>query len=192
LEDGVDQRRAPPHYPRVALNWDDLNELGVPPNIAQGVWNAMTRVGRTEGAGRLTVSAAVAETIAQSGLHIELETWTLAQLAEGRSHPEIPPSVFEEMLLRRREAELLIHSDILRDIVGNPYRRADLQPAWRTRDVTLIAQRMYDERCFDAMFVLSDALEETGCDTPMILEHCRGNGMHYRGCWLIDAILGHR
>jgi hypothetical protein len=38
--------------------------------------------------------------------------------------------------------------------------------------------------------VLSDALEEAGCDKEDILNHLRGPGPHVRGCWALDLLLG--
>jgi hypothetical protein len=37
--------------------------------------------------------------------------------------------------------------------------------------------------------VLSDALEEAGCDDA-ILSHLRSPGPHVRGCWAVDLCLG--
>jgi hypothetical protein len=37
---------------------------------------------------------------------------------------------------------------------------------------------------------LADALEDVGCDSADILTHCRGDGPHIRGCWVVDLILG--
>jgi hypothetical protein len=49
---------------------------------------------------------------------------------------------------------------------------------------------MYDFRDFAAMPILADALEEAGCDNPDILSHCRNPGVHVRGCWVVDLLLG--
>ena len=38
--------------------------------------------------------------------------------------------------------------------------------------------------------ILADALEDAGCDDAEVLAHCRGDGPHVRGCWLIDMLLG--
>jgi len=38
--------------------------------------------------------------------------------------------------------------------------------------------------------ILADALEETGLTNADILDHLRGPGPHYRGCWSVDLILG--
>lgn len=40
------------------------------------------------------------------------------------------------------------------------------------------------------MPLLADALEEAGCDDLEVLIHCREPKPHYRGCWLLDALLG--
>ena len=39
------------------------------------------------------------------------------------------------------------------------------------------------------MPILGDALEEAGCADADVLAHCRGNGPHARGCWLVDFLL---
>ncbi len=38
--------------------------------------------------------------------------------------------------------------------------------------------------------LLSDALEEAGCQEEAILRHLRASGQHYRGCWVVDLLLG--
>jgi hypothetical protein len=81
-------------------------------------------------------------------------------------------------------------SHVLRDLVGNPFRLMHLQPEWRTTDVQGLAQAVYEERAFDRLPVLGDALEEAGCDGAVILSHCREAGAHVRGCWVVDLLLG--
>jgi hypothetical protein len=49
---------------------------------------------------------------------------------------------------------------------------------------------MYDSRDFAAMPILADALQDAGCDHADILAHCRGDGPHVRGCWVVDLALG--
>ena len=83
---------------------------------------------------------------------------------------------------------------LIRDIFGNPFRPTPtIDPAWRTwNDATIakLAQRMYDSRDFAAMPILADALEEAGCTSGELLDHCRQPGEHVRGCWVVDLILG--
>lgn len=78
---------------------------------------------------------------------------------------------------------------LLRDVFGNPFRPITFSPDWRTDTVTLLARQMYDGRDFSAMPILADALEDAGCDSADILDHCRGDDTHVRGCWVCDLVL---
>jgi hypothetical protein len=62
--------------------------------------------------------------------------------------------------------------------------------SWNDGTVPKIAQAIYDERAFDRMPILADALEEAGCTDAEILNHCRQPGEHVRGCWVVDLLLG--
>jgi hypothetical protein len=83
---------------------------------------------------------------------------------------------------------------LLRDLFGPlPFHRVSLDPAWLTwNDGTVVkmAQVVYEERAFDRLPVLADALEEAGCTSRDILDHLRGPGPHVRGCWAVDLLLG--
>jgi hypothetical protein len=83
------------------------------------------------------------------------------------------------------------HAVMLRDIFGNPFRPVTLDPAWLTSDVLALARGIYDERAFDRMPILADALQDAGCNNDDVLNHCRdANAVHVRGCWLVDLLLG--
>jgi hypothetical protein len=87
-------------------------------------------------------------------------------------------------------------ADLLRDIVGTPFRppppvEADWR-AWNGGTVQRLAESIYGRRAFEEMGVLADALEEAGCHDGEILGHCRGPGPHARGCWVLDALLDKR
>ncbi len=82
---------------------------------------------------------------------------------------------------------------LLRDITGNPFRPVSLNAswlAWNDCTVQKLAQAIYDERAFDRLPILSDALEEAGCDNADILTHLRRPGPHARGCWAVDLLIG--
>src|SRR5262249_38247864 len=79
---------------------------------------------------------------------------------------------------------------LLRCIVGNPFRSFTLDSAWKTPAAVALARTAYEERRFDDMPFLADALEEAGCTDEQILSHCRGPGPHARGCWVVDLVLG--
>jgi hypothetical protein len=83
------------------------------------------------------------------------------------------------------------HTDLLREIFGNPFRPLVFPPSWRTDTALSLARQMYDSRDFGAMSILADALQDAGCDNEDVLNHCRGtNANHVRGCWVVDAVLG--
>jgi hypothetical protein len=89
------------------------------------------------------------------------------------------------------------YATLLRDLFGNPFRPVSLDPTWRTPPVTALAQAAYEERILPAgtleptrLAVLADALEEAGCDNADILGHLRSPGLHVRGCWPLDLLLG--
>jgi hypothetical protein len=56
--------------------------------------------------------------------------------------------------------------------------------------VTTLAQTIYNDRAFDRMPELADALQEAGCDDQDMLSHCRRPGPHVKACWIVDLVLG--
>jgi len=89
----------------------------------------------------------------------------------------------------KEESEPSAQAELLRDIFGNPFRPVTLDPVCLTSTVTQLAEAIYDERAFDRIPILADALEDAGCTNTDILEHCRGGGEHVRGCWVMDLLL---
>jgi hypothetical protein len=79
---------------------------------------------------------------------------------------------------------------IVRDIFGNPFRPVAFAPEWRTADALSLAAGIYADRAFDRLPILADALMDAGCDSEEILAHCRSEGPHVRGCWVVDLVLG--
>jgi hypothetical protein len=89
--------------------------------------------------------------------------------------------------------EARAQADLLRDLFGNPFRRPRLKRHWLKWDggtVVQVSRAVYDERAFDRLPILADALEEAGCADADILNHCRRPGEHVRGCWVVDLLLG--
>jgi hypothetical protein len=60
---------------------------------------------------------------------------------------------------------------------------------WNDAFIPKFAQSIYEERRFEDMPILGDALEDAGCDHDDVLNHCRHPVTHVRGCWLLDLVL---
>jgi len=143
---------------------------------------------------------------------------------------------------------LIDRANFLREIFGNPYRpllfvtpiavpggyhhrKLDgslvsiresrsrlLDAAWLTSNVVGLCRTIYEDNRWDLMPILSDALQESGCEDEEILGHCcaevkyyedggcaywwntanpaqthltpdRAKHTHVRGCWVTDALL---
>lgn len=90
-----------------------------------------------------------------------------------------------------RDAARRDQAVLLRDLFV--FRVPSIKPAWtgwNANAVCHIAQAIYDEKAFDGMPILADALEDGGCDNTDILTHCRSEEPHVRGCWVVDLLLG--
>lgn len=98
-----------------------------------------------------------------------------------------------DVLNSSNAVERAIEAQLLRDVSDNPFRRRIADPgrlAANRGDIQELAQRIYDDHAFQALPLLADALEEAGCVDSNILDHCREPGLHARGCWVVDSILG--
>lgn len=87
--------------------------------------------------------------------------------------------------------EQALQCELLRDIFGNPFCPISVPSAWQTPAVLGLAQAIYAERENALLPILADALEDAGCTAEPLLKHCRGDGPHVRGCWIVDLLLGH-
>jgi hypothetical protein len=61
--------------------------------------------------------------------------------------------------------------------------------SWNDGIVRKLAQAIANEQAWDRLPILADALEEAGCNTPEILEHCRAGEPHIGCCWIVDILL---
>ena len=59
--------------------------------------------------------------------------------------------------------EVRTQAELLHDIVGNPFLSAPVDLVWSTPAVKSLAAAIYEERNFELVPVLADALEEAGC-----------------------------
>jgi hypothetical protein len=88
---------------------------------------------------------------------------------------------------RRKQA------NVLRELVGNPFRPVQLQASWLEAGggaVRHVAREIDELRRLQELPYLADALMDAGCDDVVLLEHLRQAEPHARGCWALDLLLG--
>lgn len=136
---------------------------------ARAVWSALDKDGRqaVEFALEYSVKAAQAARRRTAG--------------KGQKGKEADAAAAE---LRQQQCHLL------RDLFGNPFHPVAFPKSWRTPSLVALASTIYHEHAFERLPILADALEESGCSDADVLEHCRGSGKHFRGCWVVDGVLG--
>jgi hypothetical protein len=109
----------------------------------------------------------------------EVATWTVFHYCSGD----------EAGKAASENEERMAQADLLRDLLGNLFRPQTLDAAWLTSTVVSLTQAIYDERAFERMPILADALEDAGCTNAEILNHCRKPALHVPGCWVLDLLL---
>jgi hypothetical protein len=116
---------------------------------------------------------------------------TVASIAEScLVHLQLGLGEFSSYLLKNLDQCNWPKGWLVREIFGNPFRETPFNPDWRSETVLDIAQGAYEERAFERLAVLSDALLDAGCDDGELLEHLRSEGPHFKGCWALDKVLG--
>ena len=81
-------------------------------------------------------------------------------------------------------------AELLRDIFPPPDYTPVLRPDWRTDTAVALAEQMDQTGDFFAVPILADALQDAGCDDDTMLGRCRAAGIHCRGNWVVDLVLG--
>src|SRR5262245_29414763 len=93
---------------------------------------------------------------------------------------------------RARDGERQAQANLIRCLYGNVFRPLVLSPAVRVYQggtVVRIARVIADERHFEDLPILADALEDAGCTDAAILSHCRSTGPHVHDCLVVEAVL---
>jgi hypothetical protein len=149
----------------------------------------------SDGAERITLHPTHAA-LALAGIVCWCEPQKAAWYAASNAHLEVPYLANPGVGVHSRQrwegevAEKRAQCQLLREIFGDAFRSAVFAPDWRTDTAVSLARQMYESRDFSAMPILADALEEAGCTSADLLNHCRGGGSHVRGCWALDLVLG--
>jgi len=165
-------------------------EWSTDPLIALPGWFADFRYYRQSSSETLSDALRlVATTLCRKG---ELDAVTVQGVAHYLSLA-IPSHAFPKGGKRRTKAfhrEVTAQCEIARDVLGYTEVTVRLDPEWQTSTAVAIVRGMYESRDFSAMPILADALQDSGCDEPEILEHCRAESSHFRGCWVCEWLLG--
>ena len=152
---------------------------------------------------KYATALSMSELVRQPG--ISVASWFAQLLADRIARLTIPFPNADGSVAYMRQVERIFQSALWRDAVrteqshqrhlvadifGNLFRPIGPFSSWLTSDVLPLAESIYQERTFDRMPILADALDDAGCANADILTHCRGDGPHVRGCWVVDLLLG--
>jgi hypothetical protein len=111
-------------------------------------------------------------------------SWTIRETV-GRKHSLANYTDGAKYATEAEERQVVL----LRDLFGNPFQPMGVDPTWQTPAVIGMARSIYEGRNFVALTHLADTLQEAGCIEEAILSHCRADGKHVRGCWVVDLLL---
>ncbi|MCI0459764.1 MAG: hypothetical protein L0Z62_22670 [Gemmataceae bacterium] len=103
----------------------------------------------------------------------------------------MPWNPIQKFLITERPAGMTF-TDVLRDVVGNPFRPVLLKDvqAHLSPEVQAIVCSIYEERRLEELPVLADALEEAGCVNTTFLDHLRSPQPHSHACWALALARG--
>jgi hypothetical protein len=196
------RRRASPRKLRLIacaccrLIWDRLTDE----RSRQGVEVAERFADGLATAAELGTACDAAYDASMAAALISATAWAAASAAASTSHPDIAARIGGDggavgmSAYRARGARRLRQCQVVRDVMGPLlFRRVEIAPAWLAwagGTVPNLARAIHEERAFERLPVLADALEEAGCTDDLILDHCRSGGEHVGGCWLVDLALG--
>jgi hypothetical protein len=167
---------------RSLQNWRRRAALARQPYRINGVWQL-----------GLLAYYAVTQTLvsAKDDAYLEVHSTVARVVADATLRSQVNPAWHAAF-----QAESAVLSDLLRDIVGNPFVPSPAMDLgwlqWHNGTAAGLASAIYDERRFQDLPILADALEDAGCTNTGILTHCRQGGEHARGCWVVDTLFARK
>ncbi len=118
----------------------------------------------------------------------EFFSQALPDMTRALGHP-LGRQVTEEERRAHQDQAARAQCTLLLEFFADSFLPVRLDPSWRAPSVQGLASAVYEDHSFDHLPILADALEDAGCDEPLLLGHLRGPGPHYRGCWALDLLL---
>lgn len=134
-----------------------------------------------------------AQLAAKSSLHVIGQIVRMDVMEARRINADVGLEEAMQKAIEAEERERVAQADLLRDIFGNPFRPAQVDPpwvGWGDWTIPKLAYEFYAERHISLPPTLAAALEAAGCANEDILTHLRGPGPHVQGCWVVDLLLG--
>jgi hypothetical protein len=173
---------------------------------ARQVWPLVTKEGNRAAiltSERYADGKATQKEMRKTWAHLDWEPamyveWPVGILSAGLTYRSPPRTAAAQSRLsdfpqrRTTEQRQRDWADALREVVGNPFQEVSINPAWlawNDRAVVGLARMIYRDQRWEDIPILADALEDAGCTGPL-LDHLRRPGLHPRGCWAVDAVLG--
>ncbi len=164
---------------------ETLNVIEESANTAH--WEAVAAILR-EGSQASRWKASIAHLADQVRLALEPDPWRGA----GSTAVQIDHLTLSNPLLAAL-AGPAVRACLVREVFGNPFYPTVpdvIWLEWNDGTVWRMARTIYNDHCFDDLPILADALEDAGCTESDLLDHCRSGGIHVRGCWAVDLLLG--
>lgn len=130
-------------------------------------------------------------------LSSRLLTTTSRSVRERRVSGRIAGQMSRFLIEAAGTTETEVHVQLLHDIFAPPAAAKTSNSLPENGTISNLARAVYEDSrprdgqlSADRLAILADALEEAGCTDEAILSHCRGQGPHVRGCWVVDLLLG--
>lgn len=175
---------------RCRLIWPQLGDprsrqaVEVAERFADGGANELER--------RQALRAAIAASVSTAGRNGAARSlWAASAWAEAAVSQPVVRAWLEALeALGPDQRECGEQTNLLREVVGNPFRVIAFKPQWRTPRVRALAKEIYDGRAFERLPVLVRMLKDAACRSPEVLSHLQSPGPHVRGCWALDLVAG--
>jgi hypothetical protein len=169
---------------------DSAGETADDYESAEGITGNTVREWQIQCAGRSAYWASLSGDESWTGIdHVLSMAADAVALAAVNDHLVAVSDYDYDQVAKGAGEERAVQADLFRDVFGNPFRPVDFSTSWRTDTAVSVARQVYESRDFSAMPILADALQDAGCDNEDILGHCRAEGPHVRGCWVVDLVL---
>jgi hypothetical protein len=139
----------------------------------------------------LAAAATLAESASEAA-HNSRE-WCRQQAVRDAVYELVPGQDEAAISTAASAAEATAQANLLREILGNPFRTVTIDPAWLSIAGGIagsLATLIDEQQSFEELPYLADALMDADCDNETLLAHLREPRLHRRGCWALDVLMG--